>query len=219
MPSNCVYHEKTSKYTCPSCQIRTCSIECVQKHKFEKDCSGKREIKFVGKQDLKHIAKLDCQFLQQIGDSIEFTKHIAKRNIKKRPIKKIAAICAPFKIIWQAAPLGLDCANQNRTRVKDESIYWSVQLNRNNEDFLIHDINGLSSLHDIVVNLKVDLTKTVLIYVYQQISNNVHSQKKWTNIAEQRWGDSFFHSLVYGILPGEHVIVQEYPRLRIKVID
>jgi hypothetical protein len=35
-------HEVESVYVCPGCQIRTCSLKCVQAHKERAQCSGKR---------------------------------------------------------------------------------------------------------------------------------------------------------------------------------
>ena len=32
-----------SKYTCPGCQHRTCSLACVKQHKAASGCSGKRD--------------------------------------------------------------------------------------------------------------------------------------------------------------------------------
>mmetsp|Transcript_451 Transcript_451/g.973 ORF Transcript_451/g.973 Transcript_451/m.973 type:complete len:172 (-) Transcript_451:576-1091(-) len=32
-----------TKYRCPRCFLRTCSLECCKKHKVENDCSGKRD--------------------------------------------------------------------------------------------------------------------------------------------------------------------------------
>ena len=220
MPSNCIYHSSiTAKYTCPNCNVKTCCVDCIQQHKLDKQCSGKREIKYIAKGDLKDVVQQDYRFLQQIGDSIEYTKHIGKRSSRKRPVKKITAICASFHINWQPAPLGLQAGMQNQTKIRDESILWTVKLDNNGINALVHNINGLSSLSDILIALKIDTSKTVLVYIFQHISNTIHSQKKWTNIPQQRWQDSFFHSISYGILPGEHVIIHEYPQMRIKVIQ
>ncbi len=39
----CAYCGEVSKYRCPACLTRTCSLACVQKHKAEKGCDGKRK--------------------------------------------------------------------------------------------------------------------------------------------------------------------------------
>ena len=45
--------EQCAVYTCPRCEIRTCSVKCVQDHKSRNTCSGIRDrTKFVRKADL-----------------------------------------------------------------------------------------------------------------------------------------------------------------------
>lgn len=39
----CQICKKESKYRCPRCHCRTCSLECCLKHKSESDCNGKRD--------------------------------------------------------------------------------------------------------------------------------------------------------------------------------
>lgn len=41
---NCeVCDAEVSKYTCPRCEVKTCSLSCVKIHKFELECSGIRD--------------------------------------------------------------------------------------------------------------------------------------------------------------------------------
>lgn len=42
-----------AKYTCPGCEINTCSVNCVKEHKTTYDCDGKRN-----KTAYKPLAKL-----------------------------------------------------------------------------------------------------------------------------------------------------------------
>lgn len=37
-----VCQQNNWKYKCPRCSIRTCSVDCVKKHKKEQSCSGER---------------------------------------------------------------------------------------------------------------------------------------------------------------------------------
>ena len=212
---NCSFHSLPIKYTCPSCNVKSCSLQCINRHKLETKCTGKRKIEFVEKRLLKDHMQSDHNFMQQIGDSITMTKAVAKRSFKKRPIKKIMSICERFKIHWKASPLGLSAGLLNKTYLKDESVYWSVLL-KDEQDTIIHNINGLESLQMVLQRLKYD--NEPLVYVYQHISNAIHSQKKWTNIPAQRFEDSFFHILSYGLLPGEFVIIHEMPEIRIKAL-
>lgn len=36
--------EKPSKYKCPGCSIRSCSLPCVKAHKLSTGCNGKKQL-------------------------------------------------------------------------------------------------------------------------------------------------------------------------------
>lgn len=38
-----VCNANNAKYTCPRCEVKTCSIDCVRIHKAELACSGTRD--------------------------------------------------------------------------------------------------------------------------------------------------------------------------------
>lgn len=45
--------EKESKYTCPACGTKTCSAECVKRHKLRSECSGEVDpAKFVPRKEI-----------------------------------------------------------------------------------------------------------------------------------------------------------------------
>ena len=43
IPAQCWGCENPSKYKCPRCAVRSCSLPCVQRHKAEADCDGVRD--------------------------------------------------------------------------------------------------------------------------------------------------------------------------------
>merc|ERR1712188_318139 len=57
--------EEPSRYTCPACKMRTCSLDCVVEHKHKTKCSGERsKTGFVGRNDFSNIHLLnDYRFL------------------------------------------------------------------------------------------------------------------------------------------------------------
>merc|ERR1712013_208378 len=77
--------EEASKYTCPCCAMRTCSLDCVLDHKQKTGCSGNRDKSaFVARTDMNNIHLLnDYRFLEEaarIADN-------ARRDKKsKRPL-------------------------------------------------------------------------------------------------------------------------------------
>ncbi|XP_029158992.1 box C/D snoRNA protein 1-like, partial [Nylanderia fulva] len=71
-----------AKYTCPKCEVRTCSLVCVNLHKKELDCDGIRDkTKFIPLSSFGDLDLLsDYRFLEQVGRLID-TK---KRNPEKK---------------------------------------------------------------------------------------------------------------------------------------
>lgn len=61
-----------SKYSCPACATRTCSLECSKAHKASSGCSGKRRrTKFVDMGDFDDRKLLsDCGFLEDAGRAL-----------------------------------------------------------------------------------------------------------------------------------------------------
>lgn len=38
-----ICHNVLARYTCPKCQLKTCSLGCTRRHKEVKECNGERE--------------------------------------------------------------------------------------------------------------------------------------------------------------------------------
>ena len=57
-----------SKYTCPNCRERTCSLACSKKHKALRNCSGiANPAKKVDKKDLdEKIVEKDFSFVKEM---------------------------------------------------------------------------------------------------------------------------------------------------------
>ena len=69
-----ICHIVTPKYTCPRCQIRTCSLACIRKHKSWSECSGERDpTVYVPKKKLRTAAGIDhdYNFLHKIERAVE----------------------------------------------------------------------------------------------------------------------------------------------------
>lgn len=70
------------KYKCPACGVKTCSIDCVKRHKRQTECTGLADqSKFIPKktlaEDESHINR-DYNFLLNVGRQI----HVGKGDIK-----------------------------------------------------------------------------------------------------------------------------------------
>ena len=50
-------------YRCPRCEIRTCSLKCVKKHKAERECNGKRDkTKYVAVKEMTDYTLINGEF-------------------------------------------------------------------------------------------------------------------------------------------------------------
>lgn len=74
------------KYTCPACEARTCSIECVKRHKKQTECTGVvDQSKFIPKKELATdplYINRDYNFLMKLGRDIQVGKRDVKGNAK-----------------------------------------------------------------------------------------------------------------------------------------
>ena len=70
-----------SKYRCPGCGVRTCSLLCVKKHKVEQQCSGKRDAATFC--DIKsfddRVLMRDYALLESVGRSVDSSERGRKQ--------------------------------------------------------------------------------------------------------------------------------------------
>lgn len=90
---NCEVCSKVeSKYTCPKCEVKTCSLECVNIHKKELQCDGIRDrTKFIPVRKMtENDFMSDYHFLEEATRFVELQKRnqIASRNQSSLPQKK-----------------------------------------------------------------------------------------------------------------------------------
>ncbi|QPG75028.1 hypothetical protein FOA43_002368 [Brettanomyces nanus] len=85
-PNCSVCHDNVSKYQCPACGARTCSLNCFKRHKKQKECSGKSDVtlnktKYLPKQhmDSNNIQR-DYNFLMKMDRKLELGKEEASTN-------------------------------------------------------------------------------------------------------------------------------------------
>ena len=55
-----ICNEKETKYKCPRCNTKTCSLKCVQEHKLKQNCSGIRDrTALIHKEDMCDLTLLN----------------------------------------------------------------------------------------------------------------------------------------------------------------
>lgn len=123
-----------SKYTCPGCGRRTCSLPCVQEHKVTFSCNGKRDrTEFVKRTDLSYKTLVsDYKLLEEI----ERIDDVARRSQPPAPRRQLPAYLK--SLVYQAkcrdvtlqlvAP-GMKKRKENTTRYdgKSKVLQWRVE--------------------------------------------------------------------------------------------
>ncbi|KAL2265236.1 hypothetical protein VTJ83DRAFT_6336 [Remersonia thermophila] len=105
-----ICHSQPPKYKCPRCGARTCSVQCVQKHKARADCNGQRNpAAYVPLNRLKTDAGIDHDY--NFLASIERARQQAEREIvESRQLLAEQELHPPnedraFHKIWQGEEL------------------------------------------------------------------------------------------------------------------
>ncbi|KAF2747300.1 HIT finger domain-containing protein [Sporormia fimetaria CBS 119925] len=126
-----------SKYRCPGCSSRTCSLPCYKKHQTWAQCTGKRDpTAYVKKSQLATPAGIDhdYNFLSSIERGLQKAERDVESKVdtsesqgskKSRPSAKHLSD-AGITVI--RAPKGLSRERENRTQwSKKKHIQWTVE--------------------------------------------------------------------------------------------
>ncbi|XP_050544954.1 box C/D snoRNA protein 1 [Daktulosphaira vitifoliae] len=144
---NCeVCDDAPAKYCCPRCELKTCSLVCVNIHKKELECDGKRY-----KTGFKHLDKFTDNDMSQDYRLInEFIEAIGEFKIKTQQIsnllpgfRKLRYQCLRRNIRLHIIPNST--MNKNNTSYvngKNNKIFWRV-------DWIFHDTNIKFSDHKV----------------------------------------------------------------------
>ncbi|XP_031849468.1 box C/D snoRNA protein 1 [Nomia melanderi] len=126
----------TAKYTCPKCEVRTCSLKCVNIHKKELECDGVRDkTKFV---PLKSFTDLDIlsdyRLLEEVGRSVEQLKRdpykkCTQQNNLPMHLYKLRSAAFKRKINLQFMPQHFSRHKNNTTFLnwKTNELYWRIE--------------------------------------------------------------------------------------------
>lgn len=132
----CVVCTSPSRYSCPQCNRKTCSLECVRRHKMQFECEGKsRQFSFVPVQQMDESLLLrDVAFLSEV------TEHLSSTVVSKSETKRKRADLPPrlSTLLKKAAegntlvitsPPGLARFKENSSRWNKQScsIQWRVE--------------------------------------------------------------------------------------------
>ncbi|KAK0574433.1 hypothetical protein LWI29_023638 [Acer saccharum] len=158
--------EKASKYKCPGCSIRTCSLPCVKSHKQRTACSGKRSLThFVP------LSRFDESILLSDYNLLEETKRVAESAERLRGKVCGAASGFPYfklpynlRSLKSAAgsrrtkvlflPTGMTRREKNQTRYdqRKKLISWTIEWRLHSTDVVLvdHGVQEDTTLYSVI---------------------------------------------------------------------
>nr|XP_043624594.1 box C/D snoRNA protein 1 [Erigeron canadensis] len=153
-----------SKYKCPGCPIRSCSLPCVKAHKLRTGCTGKRlqQTEFVP------LFKFDDNLLLSDYNMLEDVKRIADSAKRRRILLcgKYLGTEAPFHLrrlqnnarhrrtILLFLPRGMSKRETNQTFYNNrlKSISWTIEWHFHSADIKLidHGVHENSNLCSVI---------------------------------------------------------------------
>ena len=187
---------KVSKYCCPRCKLRTCSLVCSKNHKSQKNCNGVADktqfIKVSEFDNLKLIS--DYKFLEQVKEGIESShRYLADVSCGPSIAFAIKSKCITNNTLLKLMPSAFTRKIMNKSYFKDEMIYWTVELVFTDSlvKLLAEDICEALTINDIIEK-------------YSAISGS-HSEYKFvSNFYKENSDASYFIKADVGVTSSFH---------------
>ncbi|GMI75747.1 hypothetical protein like AT1G04945 [Hibiscus trionum] len=161
---------KASKYKCPACCLRTCSLPCVNAHKQRTGCNGKRNItSFVP------LSQFDDKLLLSDYNLLEETKRVAETAERIRskicnttnssyyhrfklpnPLRTLRTAAASRRTKLLLLPSGMSRRETNQTRFnyRKKCISWTIEWRFHSTDVVLldHGVHEDTSLCSLIEN-------------------------------------------------------------------
>jgi hypothetical protein len=130
----CESESRPSKYTCPSCSIKSCSLECVRKHKTDNDCDGFRQHTFVPMSEFTDTElQNDISFLTRVKREAKGLTRPAPYEIKSKKGNFSKKVRAMYE--WKELPNSFTRHRENKSFcTKSNCVFWSVEVILHAED-------------------------------------------------------------------------------------
>ncbi|KAF2120693.1 hypothetical protein BDV96DRAFT_272286 [Lophiotrema nucula] len=144
-----------SKYRCPGCSARTCSLPCYKRHQTWAQCTGKRDpAKFVKRSQLATPAGIDhdFNFLTSIERGVEKAERYVdekeldgtpevRRGPRKLEVLRKQYADAGVEVVH--APKGLSRHRENKTRRSNKGNFiWTVEWIHQDRSRLLSEVKS-----------------------------------------------------------------------------
>ncbi|KAG5884407.1 hypothetical protein JTB14_007005 [Gonioctena quinquepunctata] len=127
----CAY--RNAKYTCPRCEVKTCSLKCNKIHKLEIECDGQRDrTKFVPLNKFSNLdLSSDYRLLEEITRSIEssrknFDGH-KNNEILPPSLFRLKEAATTRRVNLKFLPFKFARRKNNTTCLFKNIIYWRIE--------------------------------------------------------------------------------------------
>ncbi|XVE84624.1 hypothetical protein DITRI_Ditri17bG0027600 [Diplodiscus trichospermus] len=158
--------QNASKYKCPGCSLRTCSLLCVNAHKHRTGCNGRRNATcFVP------LSHFDDNLLLSDFNFLEETKRVAEsaRRIRSKlgrsypphfklpfPLRTLRSAAASRRTKLLFLPTGMSKRQTNQTRFNQRKKYisWTIEWRFHSTDVVLldHGVHEDTSLCSLIEN-------------------------------------------------------------------
>ncbi|KTW28820.1 hypothetical protein T552_01450 [Pneumocystis carinii B80] len=123
---------EVSKYCCPQCSSRTCSMKCSRQHKVIKSCSGTfNPASFLNKKELLTIQSLDrdYNFLSNVESCLDRSVRYRLNFPSKNHVLRLKKAIERNGIHYFTFPRGMSRATQNKTfwDYKRKKLFWTIE--------------------------------------------------------------------------------------------
>ncbi|XP_030468665.1 uncharacterized protein LOC115687298 [Syzygium oleosum] len=138
-----------SKYKCPACSFRSCSLPCVNAHKHRTGCSGKRnQTQFVPLSQFNdNVLLSDYNLLEEVKRVTE-SAHRTRTKLSVHPYFKLpfplqnlrrAAASRRTKLLFLPSGLAKRGRNQSRYEQRKKFISWTIEWRFHSTDVVLCD--------------------------------------------------------------------------------
>lgn len=133
------------KYKCPACNTRSCSLECVKKHKVTNNCTGVVDLTaYLRKNEISEIeVNRDYNFLLNVNRRLDLAKSDARRSkpmslnyVQQRNNRRVFTnafeddnVSVKRGVNVKHLPKGMSRSNQNKTGFdkKKNCFNWTIE--------------------------------------------------------------------------------------------
>lgn len=234
------------KYKCPSCMKKSCSLICVNVHKKNFNCDGKRS-RFA-KKALKQFEEKDLyKDLRYMTDMINDTNRTTKKlfnlsdaenkRLKEKKQKNFRKLCKKFRNVnLELCPTVLTRFNENKSFCdsKQKKFFWTIKfifLNNDNNDLFVVDSDpyddSIFKIHQIftaTIEKKSNLNIDLVLFLQDKSINDYHTLVKLQDKMPTKNETLTINNIKYEVIDKTVLLkdflfgrtIYEYPEFHIK---